>query len=57
MVTTIFPLVSSKEGLEFFEVHKAADKYHRVACEKLLDDNDKISTIGKEEATSFHSLL
>ena len=30
--------VSSKEGLEFFEVHKAADVYHRVACEKLLDD-------------------
>ena len=29
--------VSSKEGLEFFEVHKAADTYHRVACEKLLD--------------------
>ena len=30
--------VSSKEGLEFFEVHKAADVYHREACEKLLDD-------------------
>jgi len=29
--------VNSKEGLEFFEVHKAADVYHRVACEKLLD--------------------
>ena len=29
--------VSSKEGLEFFEVHKAADTYHRIACEKLLD--------------------
>ena len=29
--------VSSKEGLEFFEVHKAADKHHRAACEKLLD--------------------
>ena len=29
--------VSSKEGLEFFEVHKAADVYHREACEKLLD--------------------
>ena len=29
--------VNSKEGLEFFEVHKAADVYHREACEKLLD--------------------
>jgi len=30
--------VTSKEGLKFFEVHKAADVYHREACEKLLDD-------------------
>ena len=29
--------IASKEGLEFFEVHKAADVYHREACEKLLD--------------------
>ena len=29
--------VTSKQGLEFFEVHKAADVYHRQACEKLLD--------------------
>ena len=29
--------VTSKEGLEFFEVHKAADVYHREACEKLLN--------------------
>ena len=33
--------VSSKEGLEFFEVHKAADVYHRQACEKLLDAMSK----------------
>ena len=33
--------VTSKEGLEFFEVHKAADIYHRQACEKLLDDLSK----------------
>ena len=33
--------VSSKKGLEFFEVHKAADVYHRQACEKLLDDLSK----------------
>ena len=24
--------------VEFFEVHKAADVYHRESCEKLLDD-------------------
>ena len=29
--------VLSKEGLEFFEVHKKADVHHRVECEKLLD--------------------
>mgnify|MGYP001228899146 CR=1 FL=1 len=29
--------VTSKEGLEFFEAHKAADVIHRVECEKLLD--------------------
>ena len=29
--------VTSKEGLKFFEVHRAADVYHREACEKLLD--------------------
>ena len=30
--------VASKQDLEFFEVHKTADVYHREACEKLLDD-------------------
>ena len=29
--------VTSKEGLEFFEAHKAADVIHREECEKLLD--------------------
>ena len=33
--------VTSKKGLEFFEVHKAADVYHRSACEKLLDGLSK----------------
>ncbi len=33
--------VTSKEGLKFFEVHKAADVYHRQACEKLLDSMSK----------------
>ena len=39
--------VSSKKGLEFFEVHKAADVYHRQACEKLLDD---LSTAEQKKA-------
>ena len=29
--------VTTKEGLEFFEAHKAADVIHRKECEKLLD--------------------
>ena len=29
--------VTSKEGLEFFEAHKAADVIHWKECEKLLD--------------------
>ena len=29
--------VTSEEGLEFFEAHKAADVIHRKECEKLLD--------------------
>ena len=29
--------VSSEKELEFFEVHKEADVYHRIECEKLLD--------------------
>ena len=33
--------VTSKEGLKFFEVHKAADVYHREACEKLLEGLSK----------------
>ncbi len=33
--------VNSKAGLEFFEVHKEADVYHREACEKLLDGLSK----------------
>ena len=33
--------VKSKKGLEFFEVHKEADVYHREACEKLLDGLSK----------------
>ena len=33
--------VTSEKGLKFFEVHKAADVYHREACEKLLDNMSK----------------
>ena len=39
--------VSSKEGLEFFEAHKAADVIHRKECEKLLDG---LSDTEKEKA-------
>jgi pyrroloquinoline-quinone synthase len=30
--------VDTKEGLQFFEVHKEADVVHRAECEKLLDE-------------------
>ena len=33
--------VTSEKVLKFFEVHKAADVYHREACEKLLDGLSK----------------
>ena len=42
--------VSSKEGLEFFEVHKAADVYHREACEKLLDGLSKVEQVKAEKS-------
>ena len=42
--------VSSKEGLEFFEVHKVADVYHREACEKLLDGLSKEEQIKAEKS-------
>ena len=42
--------VNSKEGLEFFEVHKEADVYHREACEKLLDSLSKNEQEKAEEA-------
>jgi len=42
--------VTSKEGLEFFEVHKKADKYHRAACEKLLDGMSKEEQIRAEKS-------
>ena len=42
--------VTSKEGLEFFEVHKAADVYHREACEKLLDLMSKEEQVRAEKS-------
>ena len=42
--------VSSKEGLEFFEVHEKADKYHRASCEKLLDAFSKEEQIKAEKS-------
>ena len=42
--------VTSKEGLEFFEVHKAADVYHRQACEKLLDEMSKEEQVKAEKS-------
>ena len=42
--------VSSKEGLEFFEVHKSADVVHRGECEKLLDGLSKEEQAKAEKA-------
>ena len=42
--------VNSKKGLEFFEVHKTADVYHRMACEKLLDALSKKEQVKAEKA-------
>ena len=50
--------VSSKKGLEFFEVHKAADVYHREACEKLLDElSDKEQAKAEKSALSTAKYL
>ena len=43
--------VSSKEGLEFFEVHKSADVVHRAECEKLLDGLSKKEQEKAEKAS------
>ncbi|RPG98993.1 MAG: CADD family putative folate metabolism protein [Candidatus Pelagibacter sp. TMED106] len=42
--------VSTKKGLEFFEVHKAADIHHRKECEKLLDSMSKSEQEKAEKA-------
>ncbi len=42
--------VNSKKGLEFFEVHKAADVHHREACEKLLDSLTEEEQLKAEKA-------
>ena len=43
--------VTSKEGLEFFEAHKAADVIHRKECEKLLDALTNEEKIKAEKAS------
>ena len=45
--------VNSKEGLEFFEAHKAADVIHRVECEKLLDGLSKEEQEKAEQASMY----
>tara|TARA_Y100000994_G_scaffold106258_1_gene87600 strand:- start:200 stop:865 length:666 start_codon:yes stop_codon:yes gene_type:complete len=42
--------VTTKKGLEFFEVHKAADIHHRKECEKLLDGMSKSEQEKAEKA-------
>ncbi|MEC7136950.1 MAG: CADD family putative folate metabolism protein [Pseudomonadota bacterium] len=42
--------VNSKEGLEFFEAHKAADVIHRKECEKLLDGLTQEEQLKAEKA-------
>tara|TARA_B100000575_G_scaffold13474_1_gene9669 strand:- start:61 stop:726 length:666 start_codon:yes stop_codon:yes gene_type:complete len=43
--------VTSKDGLEFFEAHKAADVIHRKECEKLLDALTEEEKIKAEKAS------
>ncbi len=43
--------VTSKEGLEFFEAHKAADVIHRKECEKLLDALTSEEKVKAEKAS------
>ena len=45
--------VNSKEGLEFFEAHKAADVIHRKECEKLLDGLTKEEQEKAEQASLY----
>ena len=43
--------VTSKDGLEFFEAHKAADVIHRKECEKLLDSLTEEEKTKAEQAS------
>ena len=43
--------VTTKEGLEFFEAHKAADVIHRKECEKLLDSLTEEEKAKAEQAS------
>ena len=42
--------VDTKEGLQFFEVHKDADVIHRAECEKLLDELTPEEQVKAEKA-------
>ena len=42
--------VDTKEGLQFFEVHKDADVIHRAECEKLLDELSPEEQVKAEKA-------
>ena len=42
--------VDTKEGLQFFEVHKDADVIHRAECEKLLDELSAEEQVKAEKA-------
>tara|TARA_B100000214_G_scaffold131023_1_gene93135 strand:- start:94 stop:759 length:666 start_codon:yes stop_codon:yes gene_type:complete len=43
--------VTSRDGLEFFEAHKAADVIHRKECEKLLDSLTEEEKAKAEQAS------
>jgi pyrroloquinoline-quinone synthase len=45
--------VTTKEGLEFFEAHKAADVIHRKECEKLLDALTEEEKVKAEKASTL----
>ena len=51
IIPSDFLKVTSKEGLEFFEAHKAADVIHRKECEKLLDALTEEEKVKAEKAS------
>lgn len=54
--------ITDKKTLRFFTVHEEADKYHREACEKLLDklpveDQEKALAAAKRTANALWDFL